>query len=619
MKTHQIISVIFLAAIAALGSPAPSKVVAECAQVEPIASSTTSVGLRWFSSTSCTAKKKETRKGKSSKFDQKKGILQDDDDEFVLPWAWKVVKPKIASTSSSSVSTESRISSSSTPPLNPSSTSPMSESALHTSTIPYYNPEDSALIASLHELSKKSPKLVRSTLFNVALKNGNGDVDGGGEAKSKSVEVRSWKMNEFKYYDIPSPFPTLARGLFTRELSDRQLGIESSSSPETPAKVDDRDFWKQKKFQIVVRGYDKFFNIGEVPWTTWPSLEAHTSGPYTLSLKSNGCIIFIAALTPTQLLVTSKHSLGGNENAALSHAVAGERWLQKYIERKGKTEKDMAKELWERNLTAVAELCDDSFEEHVLPYPPEKTGLHLHGLNKRCKAFATLPTPVVDEFAERWGFIKTATKVCDSIAEVKTFTDACAEKGEWNGEAVEGFVVRCIVRDVPTSSSSVNPTTATSSTKTTGTTKDTPSRSPYAPNSSFFFKIKFDEPYMMYRDWREVTKTLLSQHSKNPHVKLSASMVAKNKMRRKETEAYVKWVIGEIERNPREFDGFTKGHGIIRTRERFLKVYEGSGGRVEGRESVMGSGEDGKDGEVVEGEERKDLRWVIVPVAIPGC
>ncbi|KAF9056971.1 RNA ligase-domain-containing protein [Panaeolus papilionaceus] len=554
-------------------------------------------------------------------------------------------------------------------PSSSSSPSP-SSTPLHTSAVPYFNPEDSALISALHELSKKSPKLVRSTLFNVALKDDHEEGEGNQESagKAKSVEVRSWKMNEFKYYDIPSPFPTLARGLFTRELSDRQLGIrkDPSSEPEKPVKVDDRDFWKQKKFQIVVRGYDKFFNIGEVPWTTWASLEAHTAGPYTLSLKSNGCIIFIAALTPTQLLVTSKHSLGGNENAALSHAVAGERWLKKYIEGKGKTEKDMAKELWERNLTAIAEslivlnfhsfyahtntyivylscflveksriyppsftpnrsswsydivaaisprrsrylniqqLCDDSFEEHVLPYPPEKTGLHLHGLNLHSKHFATLPTPIVDEFAERWGFIKTATKVCDSIAEVKSFTDQCAEKGEWNGEAVEGFVVRCIVRDVPTSSSSA----AYSS-------KDAPSRSPYAPNSSFFFKIKFDEPYMMYRDWREVTKTLLSQHSKNPSTKLAPSMVAKNKMRRKETVEYVQWVIREIERDPRQFEGFTRGHGIIRTRERFLREFEGGGGVVRGvtdkEDGVKEGGEEG---------ERKDVRWVVVPVAIPGC
>ena len=58
--------------------------------------------------------------------------------------------------------------------------------------------------------------------------------------------VKSWKMNEYKYYDIPSPFPTLARGLFTQDIKDASGNV---------------------KHRIVARGYDKFFNIGEVPWT----------------------------------------------------------------------------------------------------------------------------------------------------------------------------------------------------------------------------------------------------------------------------------------------------------------------------------------------------------------
>ena len=59
-------------------------------------------------------------------------------------------------------------------------------------------------------------------------------------------------MNEFKYYDVPSPFPTLARGLFTREKPG-----------------DSQDEGKAGKiYEIMARGYDKFFNIGEVPWTT---------------------------------------------------------------------------------------------------------------------------------------------------------------------------------------------------------------------------------------------------------------------------------------------------------------------------------------------------------------
>ena len=51
---------------------------------------------------------------------------------------------------------------------------------------------------------------------------------------------QSRKMNEIKYYDIPSPFTKLARGLFTR-------GLEMEGT---------------KKYQIVVRSYGKFFDIG---------------------------------------------------------------------------------------------------------------------------------------------------------------------------------------------------------------------------------------------------------------------------------------------------------------------------------------------------------------------
>jgi hypothetical protein len=99
----------------------------------------------------------------------------------------------------------------------------------------HLRPEDSQLINDLHWLSKKSPKLVRSTVYSAP--------------SDPSVSVRSWKMNEFKYYDVPSPFPTLARGLFSRELP---CGDDSKG---------------EQKYQIVARGYDKFFNIGEVPWT----------------------------------------------------------------------------------------------------------------------------------------------------------------------------------------------------------------------------------------------------------------------------------------------------------------------------------------------------------------
>ncbi|TFK49265.1 hypothetical protein OE88DRAFT_1702824 [Heliocybe sulcata] len=421
-----------------------------------------------------------------------------------------------------------------------------------------YSKEDSDLIEELARLSKKSPKLVRSTVFQAPAQ--------------PSVSVRSWKMNEYKYNNIPCPFPTLARGLFTEELEDQGDGI---------------------KHRIVVRGYDKFFNIGEVPWTRWSSIESHTASPYTLTLKSNGCIIFIAALTPEKLIVTSKHSVGARGEGE-SHAARGEWWLRKQFEKTGKTEEQLAKALWENNWTAAAELCDDEFEEHVLPYPPEKTGLHLHGINKCTKAFMTMPPDVVNSFAKEWGFIETAYTTLKTIQEVKEFTDKVAKSGSWNGESVEGFVVRTHVTEPPTEKAN-QPATV----------------SPYPPGSSFFFKVKFDEPYMMYRDWREVTRTLLSK--KNA---LRPGSVSKAKMKRPETRLYVRWVIEEIKKDPKQFEGFSAGHGIIATRERFLQWLKAE----EGKTALQTETSQKPDEYGITGAERKDFsKTIIVPIAVPGC
>ncbi|KAJ7689795.1 RNA ligase [Mycena rosella] len=420
-------------------------------------------------------------------------------------------------------------------------------------------PEDSALVKDLVALSEKNKKLVRSSKYTAPA--------------DSSITVRSWKMAENKYYVVPSPFPTLARGIFTVE----QPGGEH---------------------RIVVRGYDKFFNIGEVGWTTWAALEQHTAAPYTLSLKSNGCIIFIAALTPEKLLITSKHALGpAGSDKKLSHAGAGEGWLRKYLTQKGRTEADLARVLWEKNWTAVAELCDDSFEEHVLAYPPEHTGLHLHGLNESTKAFKTLPHAEVDAFAAEWGFIQTASTELPTVAAVRAFTTEVGRTGAWNGVPVEGFVVRTQVAPPPADAS---PRSAP----------------PYPPGASFFFKVKFDEPYMMYRDWREVTKALLSMRgpkSKGGTDGMSVQKLPKGKMRRAETQAYARWVFEEIRRDPAAFEQYQENKGIVAVRERFLAYLASDAGKKALRHGAESSETATTSGAGTFG------KTVIVPVGIPGC
>lgn len=72
--------------------------------------------------------------------------------------------------------------------------------------------------------------------------------------KTKSY-ITSWKMSEHHYRRADCPFPTLARGLFTANED------YSYTDPTVPRKMD------QQGETIVGRGYDKFFNVGEVDWT----------------------------------------------------------------------------------------------------------------------------------------------------------------------------------------------------------------------------------------------------------------------------------------------------------------------------------------------------------------
>jgi tRNA ligase len=248
----------------------------------------------------------------------------------------------------------------------------------------------------------------------------------------------------------------------------------------------------------------------------------------------------------------------------------------------------LAQTLWEKNWTAVAELCDDSFEEHVLPIPSEMTGLHLHGLNVNGREFNTQAQPVVDQFATEWGLITTDSITIDSIQEVREFCEETSKTGRWNGVAVEGFVVRTTIGPRPDEKG-----------------HDTP---PYSPGSSFFFKVKFDEPYMMYRDWREITKALLSAKQKG---NIAGAKISKARLKRRETLEYKNWVEKEILRNPKAFADYQNNRGIIAVREAFLKWRDTPEGEqvAEAMRPVTPPPQHGP----------KPTKMVLVPIAIPGC
>lgn len=81
-----------------------------------------------------------------------------------------------------------------------------------------------------------------------------------------------------------------------------------------------------------------------------------TQGPYEVTCKENGCIIFIVALSDEKIIVTSKHSMPAIKTDPKAHAGVGYLWTLKHLESVGKTEKDLASWLFNKNITLVAEV-----------------------------------------------------------------------------------------------------------------------------------------------------------------------------------------------------------------------------------------------------------------------
>ncbi|KAL4813671.1 fungal tRNA ligase phosphodiesterase domain-containing protein [Aspergillus spinulosporus] len=352
--------------------------------------------------------------------------------------------------------------------------------------------------------------------------------------KAGDISADSWKFMDWDYKR--RDLPTYARGLFTAKRKDGTT-------------------------EIVTRGYDKFFNVDEVNATQWRNIEAHTEGPYELSVKENGCIIFISGLEDGSLLVCSKHSTGARADTDRSHAQVGEEWIERHVATVGKSTADLARQLREMNATAVGELCDDSFEEHVLAYDPASAGIYLHGINFNLPEFATLPSSEVHRFADAWGFKKANFVVYDDLSTVKKFLEKCAETGSWDGRDTEGFVIRCKM-----------------------------SENGHGPYRDWFFKYKFEEPYLMYRQWRECTKAMLS--GKAPKIK----------KHKKITEEYLAYARQQFSLHPELRERYQHNHGIISMRDGFLKERGLNGAQIIQMEA-----------------ENVTRDVVLVPIASIGC
>lgn len=361
------------------------------------------------------------------------------------------------------------------------------------------------------------------------------------EHKHSIGKITSWIFNEWMYKSLS--LPCAARGLFTTE------------------------------DKILVRGYDKFFNVDEVASTKLASLQK-TSGPYEVTLKENGCIIFIAGLEDGNVIVCSKHSTGvRGKDTGRNHALEGEAQLKLQLEKMGKSIHELGSLLYKLNVTAVAELCDDEFEEHVLEYTKDKSGLYLHGLNFNTIKFKSYPMDKVDAFAKEWGFKPTAYFVQDTFDDLWSFLTEAAKTGTYKGQEVEGFVIRSRQYE-----------------------------------QDFFFKYKFEEPYLLYRQFREVTRHLIRG---NP----IPEIVAKQRKHTYIIGQYLDYTQALFERDPKLMEEFNANRSIIKVRKLFMENF---GLRSNDGMSLLGY--DNLDSQMKSmSVEDAQFKYVLVPISTIGC
>jgi tRNA ligase len=292
--------------------------------------------------------------------------------------------------------------------------------------------------------------------------------------------------------------------------------------------------------KIIIRGYDKFFNINEVPKTEWDYLEKNTEGPYFVVMKENGCMVFISSDGNGGLYVTSKHSFTS------PHAEKAKYWLDIHLKEANKTRKELSLKLLELNSTIALELCSDDFEEHILAYDPENWGLYCHGLIKNIELFETFDPDFVKDFSNTFGFHEVSYVIRNTIPEVKEF---CESR---EGQPIEGWVIR---------------------------------------SGNMFAKYKYDKPYLVWREWREITKSYLKK-----------GVLHNFGWRYPETEQYSEWVKKEIATNINLFDGFLHNHGIIKIREMYLKIQN----------------EMSEQKEQIKEQIKETEKTLIIPVGAPG-
>ena len=193
-------------------------------------------------------------------------------------------------------------------------------------------------------------------------------------------------------------------------------------------------FIDTEKYEVVARGYEKFFNINERPATQLSNLRYKLQFPITAYVKENGFLGIVGWNHETDdLLIASKSTINGDFVRLIEknlHDVYGDDVIER-----------MKQYIHNNNVSFVFEVCDPVNDPHIIEY--EKPKVILLDIIKNQLEFEKLPYDELSVVAKEIGLeVKHHAITIDSWELFYSWYMAVtSEDYLYNGKSIEGFVI----------------------------------------------------------------------------------------------------------------------------------------------------------------------------------
>lgn len=327
----------------------------------------------------------------------------------------------------------------------------------------YTSTEDGYYSVHGHRNETHEPLQVNPTTFNL-----NGEVEFGGDLRAVTFRHEKWLDKSFiDQWEIPNSVYRIPEDITKNndEISNAEIHdvIEYMRASKY---IDEKSFGNISSFnftrgafqdkvwdgmttkarglyidteheQVVARGYEKFFNYGEMEFTKPEALARNLKFPVEAYVKENGFLGIVSTDNDGELIFTSKSTMGGD------HAVMVKENLYKiYGEEAIKKIREYANQY---HVTFVFEIIDRERDPHIIQYN-DNYAILLDIINNSMK-FDKLPYGSLKYVAKDIGLeYKQHHKTLNNVKELSDFIEQATDPkfrlktDRINDDCIEGFV-----------------------------------------------------------------------------------------------------------------------------------------------------------------------------------